>query len=265
MTARRGADRRLRPSRGRLAAKRWRPRQPWSRVLSSRRSDERPLPPGVPERAHRAASGLADAAGRAATSPSTARCASGSTSSPSAARPSSPPRSPCSRCGSSASTPRSSSPTSCCRSTRWAPGCASPPATARSSTARYAAARTSPALAEPDVERDLGYVFAAIRQARRELAALPADARAADRLRRHALDARRLPRRGRRLEEPRPPALAGAGRTRAASPACSTASPTFPRVTCRRRSTPARRPSSSSTPGAVCSTRGGFASWRCRL
>ena len=78
----------------------------------------------------------------------------------------------------SASTPRSSSPTSCCRSTRWAPGCASPPATGRSSTApvrRPAGPRR--ASRDPDVERDLGYVFAAIGLRPARLAALPADGR----------------------------------------------------------------------------------------
>ena len=134
----------------------------------------------------------------AARCPSTARCARAPACSRPASTPSWPARSRCSRCGATASTPRSCSPTSSCRCTRpgvgvdivpgTGPVVAQPVRTAADLAAP--AARSTPSRSAPVAE-----------------AVAPAAARAgrhpADRLRRRAVHARVLPRRGRAQPQPR--------------------------------------------------------------
>ena len=66
-------------------------------------------------------------------------------------------------------TRRSSSPTSCCRSSRWARRSSSPRARAPSSTSRCATAPASTRLRVFEPEEGLGYVLEAVRLIRREL------------------------------------------------------------------------------------------------
>ena len=157
--------------------------------------------------------------------------------------PSWPPRSPCSRCGATASTPPSSTPTSSCP---WPPS---------------ASASTSPPVPGPVVAQP----FRARGRPRPAAAARPRGRHAlrardrpdprrgahrpADRLRRRPVHGGQLPRRGRSVAHVRPRPRRSCSATRASGTPCSTGWPTWPSPRCGPRSSPARRPSSCSTAG----------------
>ena len=134
---------------------------------------------------------------RAARCRSTSRSARASGCSSPAWTPTWSPRSRSSRCAGTASTRRSSSPTSCCRSRRSASTSTSCPASARSSPSPVRTLADVEAI--PDLEPGhVAFITEAVRALVGELGGTPAD-----RLRRRAVHGGVVPRRGRSVEGPR--------------------------------------------------------------
>ena len=153
----------------------------------------------------------------------------------SVARPISRPRSRCSRCAASTWTRRSSSPTCCCRSSRWASRSTSSRAKGRRSRSRCARE------ADIDARAPVRAARGARLRARRD----PADQagarrpRAAHRLRRRAVHARVVRDRGRPLEQLRAHQVADVRLPRPRGTASAICSPTSSATTSSRRSKPA--------------------------
>ena len=157
------------------------------------------------------------------------RGARAASSTPSAS-PTWPPRSPCSRCGATASTPPSSTPTSSCPSPPSASASTSPPASARWSTSRSASTADLDRLRPLEPEADTPYVLETVRSSSRELTTCRSSASPARRSRWPATSIEGGPSR----TYARTKALMH-GEPERCGTSCSTAWPTWPSPRCGRQ------------------------------